>query len=431
MTHDAALPAGFEPNHSTNERAGVFFEAARWTPGDLEALAHHLATVGRDALSEVSDREIYSTWCATVEAFRDPTSAERRSLDPSLARLCRLSPAGLDAGLEAVLGGVSQSAAEPLRRQAGVWLQRDTSAGGLLLISLAANLPGLAVQPLLPALLLRRPVILKSPTSEPLFAPAFVRALSRRLSPLSSALAAVTWQGGDQALEAPLLSAADRVLAYGEADTLTDLESRAPGRIFAYGPKTSLAVVDHTIAPDSVAAGLARDIALFDQRGCLSIQAVFTTGDAADLAARLAEALRELACEWPPGPMDPVAAAGVQQIRSEAALRGLFCAAMSLAEGTVVLESERVFQPSPGLRTVRIHPLSTLADLPEILIDWSGRLQGAALAGDETRALIPSLRELGISHFAPPGQLQTPDAIWHNGGVHPFAALTGSSADAD
>jgi len=391
----------------------------------MESLAQHLGTRGRKSLASVSGQTLLAAWCDTVEAFRDPRSAERQTLDPSLARLCQLSAAGLEAGLEAVLGGVARDAAQRLQIQAADW-RTGRPEDSLVLVALAANLPGLAVQPLLPALLLRQPVILKSPTSEPLFAPAFVRALTQRLPDLSSGVAAITWQGGDLGLEAPLLKAVDRILAYGEADTLADLERRAPGKVFAYGPKTSLAIVAEPVAPEAVAAGLARDIALFDQRGCLSIQAIFTDGDPATLATLVAQELQILAKAWPPGGLDPVAAAGVQQVRSEAALRGLFTADTPLATGTVVVEPQARFQPSPGLRTVRIHPLVNLSGLPEILSDWSGQLQGAALAGDAAWHLEPRLEDLGMSHFAPPGLLQTPDASWHNGGVHPFAALTDS-----
>lgn len=426
MTHDAAIPPGLEPAHTTVEKAGVFYNAAHWTPQDLESLAHCLGSEGRESLANLSGQDLFDAWCDTVATFRDPRSAERQSLDPSLARLCQLSIAGLEAGLEAVLGGVSRDAAEPLRSRAEDW-RSERPEGSLVLIALAANLPGLAVQPLLPALLLRRPVILKSPTSEPLFAPAFVQALRRRLPELQSALAAITWKGGDLALEAPLLAAAGRVLAYGEAETLADLGERAPGKLFAYGPKTSLAIVAESATPETVAAGLARDIALFDQRGCLSIQAVFAGGDATALALSLAEELQVLARSWPPGRLDPVAAAGVQQVRSEATLRGLFVADTPLAAGTVVIEPETRFQPSPGLRSVRIHPVEDLNDLPEVLMDWSGQLQGAALAGEAAWRLQPRLADLGISHFALPGKLQTPDASWHNGGVHPFAALARSA----
>jgi hypothetical protein len=72
---------------------------------------------------------------------------------------------------------------------------------------------------------------------------------------------------------------------------------------------------------------------------------------------------------------------------------------------------------------VRIHPLADCAQLPALLSAWSGRLQGAALAGAEAWDLSASLEELGVSRCAAPGALQSPDATWHNGGISPLVAL--------
>jgi hypothetical protein len=45
------------------------------------------------------------------------------------------------------------------------------------------------------------------------------------------------------------------------------------------------------------------------------------------------------------------------------------------------------------------------------------------LAGEDAWSLEPRLRELGISRCAAPGELQSPDATWHNGGIDPLEAL--------
>jgi acyl-CoA reductase-like NAD-dependent aldehyde dehydrogenase len=289
---------------------------------------------------------------------------------------------------------------------------------GLVVVVLASNLPGLAVQPLLQALALRRPTLLKSPSAEPLFAPAFVAALTRREPALADAVAALTWPGGDEQLEAPLLAAADEVVAYGEAETLADLARRAPGKVRGHGPRASLAVVGPGAWIDEVARGLARDVALFDQRGCLSVQAIYATPEVAlSLAPALARALGEIAVELPPGPLDPALAARVQQARAEAEMRGLEVHALPLRQGTVVVEREGTFQPTPGLRTVRVHPLADLERLPALLAPWSGRLQGVAVAGAVPDGLEAALAGLGASRFAPPGELQDADANWENPAV--------------
>ncbi|HEV7515901.1 MAG TPA: acyl-CoA reductase, partial [Thermoanaerobaculia bacterium] len=358
MLPDLFLPAGIEP------------PPIRWTPEALARIVAALADRGGEALAAVGEAALLAAWAETVEAFRAPASPERRALDPSLARLCRLSPEGLAAGLEAVLGGVREGPAAALFARARNARERARGAGPVLAV-LAANLPALAVQPLLPALALGRPVFLKSPSAEPLFAPAFLAALSRREPRLGAALAAAAWPGGDPALEEPVLAAVGTVLAYGGQEALDDLERRAPGKVVRYGPQTSLAVVAADVADadlEAVARGLARDVALFDQRGCLSIAAVYLEGtpaDAEELAARLAAALAELARLWPPGPPEPGAAGAVQQLRLAAEMRGLSLHLphppyLPLAAGTVIVEPEPAFHPSPGLRTVRVHPLADL-----------------------------------------------------------------------
>jgi Acyl-CoA reductase (LuxC) len=453
-----ALPAACSVGASSPELPAPISRAA-WTPASLAALAAALGRGGA-ALRALPDAALLKAWTATVEAFLDPGTPELRELAPPLAALCCLSPAGLDAGLEAVLGGVRHGPAAALLERAAA-LGKAHSAGEAgqptgpdrsapVLVVLASNLPALAVQPLLPALARRRPVLLKSPSSEPLFAPAFLAALARREPRLAGAVAAATWPGGDADLEAPLLAAAGAVVAYGGDEALADLARRAAGKRFlGYGPKMSLAAVElgsGATAPEALAAGLARDVALFDQRGCLSVAAVYVAGgldDASRLAGHLEAALADLAARWPPGPAAAPALAAVQQLRLEAELRGLRRAPLSRAPlsrapqpdaplprpplppaaGTVLLEAEPQLRPSPGLRTVRVHPLPDLDRLPEILAPWRGRLQGAALAGPAAWRLAPRLAALGISRCAAPGDLQSPDAAWHNGGIDPLEAL--------
>lgn len=389
------------------------------TPDQLERLTIELRQA-EEALRAIPTGDLLDAWAKTVDAFLDPGSSERRALDPGLARTSRLSPAGLNAALEAVLGGARRGPASELFAEAE---RRRSGASGPVLIVLASNLPALAVQPLLPALALRRPVLLKSPSAEPLFAPAFLEALVRREPRLQGAVAAATWPGGDAALEAPVLAGVETVIAYGDEPALAGLECRAPGKVVGYGPKTSLAAVGAEVDPREIAPGLARDIALFDQRGCLSIAAVYTAADARELGQRLAEALRELARRWPPGPPDPRVVAAVQQARLEAEMRGLEIPLLPLLDGTVLIDSDPTFRPSPGLRMVRVHPLPHLDRLPDLLEPWRGRLQGTALAGASSLDL--PLRTLGVSRTAPPGDLQSPDVTWHNGGFHPLEALGG------
>ena len=404
--------------------------AADAAPVDAPALARlveRLATRGAEALATIDHDALLGAWSATVEAFLDPDSPERRAIEPALVESTGLSPAGLKAGLAAVLGGVREPHAAALFERAALLRLERGGRRAPALVVLAGNIPGLAVQPLLPALALRRPLLVKSASGEPRFAPAFVDALAARLPALADAIAAVCWPGGDEELEAPLLAAVDKVLAYGDRAAVADLQRRAPGKVVDYGPKLSFAVVGNDAELGSAARGIARDVALFDQRGCLSVQAAFIEGDvesARGFAEALAAALAREAVELPPGRFDAHQASAVHQLRGEAELRGALVSPLPLSAGTVVLESPGgSLVPSPGLRTVRLYALADLAELPAQLAGWQPLLQGAALAGPSAWALATTLTKLGVSRCALPGELQTPDATWHNGGHNPLVVL--------
>jgi hypothetical protein len=96
-------------------------------------------------------------------------------------------------------------------------------------------------------------------------------------------------------------------------------------------------------------------------------------------------------------------------------MRGLHQPPLPLAAGTVIVEPEAVFRPSPGLRTVRVHPVADWSALEAILSPWSGLLQGAAVAGDVPPEVEVLLRRQGVSRIAPAGVLQRAGVDWDDG----------------
>lgn len=376
---------------------------------------------GAATLRSLDDTDILGAWSRTVETFLDPSSEVRKRLAPELVRSCRLSPEGLTAALDSVLRGVAAGPATALARSA-----RELPLGGPPVgLILASNIPGLVVQQLLPGLLRRRPLLIKSSSREPHFAPAFVGTLCRVEPRLREALAVLVWEGGDPRFEVPLADAVGRgavarVIAYGGGPAMDDLRRRLGERLVAFGPKLSLAVVGGDVDPTAVAEGLARDVALFDQRGCLSVQAVYVEGDGRPLAEALASALDRRATAWPPGePLDDELGA-VRQVRDEAVMAGGWVAPLEIHRGTVILDPRDALRPSPGLRTVRVHGVDDLRRLPFLGSPVEGALQGVALAGRSAEALVPDLEALGVSRMTAPGSLQTPDASWANGGLSPL-----------
>ncbi len=372
------------------------------------------------SLRAIPDDALLTTWNETLGAFLDADSPERRDLDPNLLQSTGLSPAGLDHGLRTITTGMlGEPAAAELQRS---HRQRED---GFSLVVLPAEPPGLILQSLLPALAARAPVLFKSSRAEPHFARAFLAALGRRLPALREAYAAATWTGGDPAIEAPLHASARLVVVYGGEETINALESAAPLRLIAFGPRLSLGWVGPGADLSRTARGMALDIATFDQRGCLSVHAVYAEPDSApSFAAALATTLAQLALDLPPGRGSAADRAGVRLAREDADLRGLDWHGDALDSGTIIVDPDPRIGPSPGLRTVRIHPVEGVPTLNE----WNGRLQGVAVAGHMPATVRRVFEEAGVSRFAPAGRLQTTDAAWRNGGIDLAADFAASDS---
>jgi hypothetical protein len=421
--HAPALPPGATPAPHLDERALAALLARLSLPATVP-------DAPAATLRAIPERDLLAAWEDTVEAFLHPSSPERRTLDPALRSAASLSQAGLDQSLSALLGGFVGHPLHELARRAASHPAELRREPGPIVVILPAEPLGLVVQTLLPALLARRPVLCKTATREPWFTPAFTAALARRLPALAPAVAVVTWPGGEAASERLALDAAGVVVAYGGAAAVRQLARRVPvDRLVVFGPKLSVAILGEDAELAATARGFARDVALFDQHGCLALQAVWVVAPASEptvdaahqRAARFARHLAEaLAEQPPPGPAALEALAGQRQVEMEATLRGLafdWVAPGRPAHGLVVVDPEPRLAPSPGGRTVRLHPVARLADVAGALAPWRGQLQGVGLGGTSTWPLVPALRELGASWLAEPGQLQCPDALWNNGDV--------------
>ena len=398
-------------------------------PAALLQIQSQLAGNGASSLRSVGTEQLLGAWNDTISAFADPRSPERRRLDDRLGPASGLSQRCLNESLGALLEGFSA-------RESKIVIDRAAKCREPLacFVILAANIPGLALQSLLACLALRQPVIFKLATAEPFFTPAFLDALERREPSVAAASAALTWPGGRRDLQDPLCEAVDHVLAYGGADTLSALQDRSAPKLLPFGPGASLAVLSDADPDDlpRTARALARDAVLFDQRGCLSLQVIFAQSNIGALAEAMGQALADAAVDLPPGTAPSSDLVRARLAREEAHFQGLDLIELPLVQGTVIVDPRPQFLASPGLRTIRIHPVDTLEIVPERLKPLRGSLQGAVLLGAAAQELRPRLERLGASHFCLPGKLQSPPASWANGGVDLVrtlsARLRGSAA---
>ena len=309
------------------------------------------------------------------------------------------------------------------------------------------NIAGGGLHEVTIALLAGCGVLIKPATAEPCFFREFADAIARCDGAVGRRIAVLDWERDETALTAAMRECCDRIAVLGDDQTVATFDLRAANRIgrndhlATFGERLSCAlVVDdrHSIDSESASARmLARDIVLFEQRGCLSPHHVFVEDKHADgvvsvaFAARLASALERLACDLPPAILRLEDAVAIRSVRENARWRMLGGREVRLWEGsafgwTVIFDRDSAFSASPGFRTIRVSPFSNLDDLAHRLEPVAARLEACSIAGfdrlnDETRAL---LQRSGATYLCEAGTAQSPPIEWLHGGGTFLRAFT-------
>jgi len=135
-------------------------------------------------------------------------------------------------------------------------------------------------------------LLLKSSSRELRLAEIVADQFSRLAHEFDSTIAAMRWSGGDEDFEAKIFRSVDRIVAFGSDETIADIKRRVPPTvdIVGYGYGYSVGFIAND-ADTAAATAAAQDVALFDQRGCLSPQTIYVEGDEAK-AILFAHALR-------------------------------------------------------------------------------------------------------------------------------------------
>ena len=250
------------------------------------------------------------TLLAGAKILADPATELGRALRSELARSTRLSPEGIELALTECLE-ISPSAAELDALCVSVAPARRSH------VLLSSTVFVAAHRAIALALASSEHVFVRPSRRDPTFARALERATRGRLFHVVDTLAP---------------EAGDELWAYGSDTTLAEIRGSLPTgvRFHAHGSGTGVAVVDASSVQRDTAVALARDIAPFDQRGCLSPRLAIVRGD--DAAARsfarlVAEALAELAREVPIGELHAEERAEVLRYRDTLAYSGLLEAA--------------------------------------------------------------------------------------------------------
>ena len=370
-----------------------------------------------------------------LERLRARDSEERRRLEQELPAAtgfaaatvreglaCALEPfsaSALEAVVERELGGARshEPGARPFERRANGF---DVTA-----VVLGGGVPTPALLALAAPLLLGSPVLARCSSHDPVTAHVFAAALAAEAPALARCLELVSFPSDDAAALGELL-AAPCVVAFGSDETMASLAARmAPTQRFVrHGHRLSVAVLgpgaQRGPALARAAAAVARDVALWDQLGCLSPVALYVLGvervpDA--VLAALVTAFEDAAQRWPRGRVPAQASARIAAERDTAELRAAAGADVRIRGGrdfTLVAEPGAEFRGSLLYRLLRLHPVATAAQLLTALAPLGPHLAGVGVAGlgSPAGALAADLAALGAARICSLGTLQAPPLGW-------------------
>ncbi|NCB46620.1 hypothetical protein EOM81_06355 [bacterium] len=189
--------------------------------------------------------------------------------------------------------------------------------------------------------------------------------------------AAISWKGGDESIENPILNSPATIVFWGGYEALKSLKSRLgdAARLVENGPRFSFAVIEGrkikvSTAPQ-IAASLGLDVARWDQQACSSPHVVYVLDKDIKTSHLLMEYLYDellkLSEDLPAGNLTFDEKVEIRKVRE--------LAAMSQAKGegrlecpedfsfTLVLEYDPVFKVSCLNRTLFIKRISSIEDL--------------------------------------------------------------------
>ena len=405
-----------------------------------QAVATCMARLRRSGaeLRERPASETLETLCQVLDAWCAPASLYQQQLVADLRESAGFSEEVIRAGLAR---GLADWNGEALRAVVNSELgeigrldekgSNQISGFELTATILAGAIPMPTLLSMLLPLVLQSPVLVKTGQRDRKTAQHVVASIADFDPELAGCISIFDFDR-DQTEATQALLRAPCIVAMGSDPTIKELSRHVEAwqRWVPYGHRLSLAVlgpgVQNAAERIQTSKQLAQDVALWDQSGCLSPAAVFVLGtatEAAKIAESLANALRNLAPEWPRGAIDTHTAAAIHHEREEARLRSaagqeVHVYASDDTGWTVVSEADSQWRATPLHRFVRVYPFAGLEALSGALSPLSAYLSSVALAGfgAQRDTVTHKILELGASRVCIPGALQTPPLGWHHDG---------------
>lgn len=384
----------------------------------LERAAAALAAMRLEERIAVVDR-VARAWLA-------PGSPWRRRTLAALPAATGYPPEAIGVALEqlwsALRGGeIATVAARELDGFEGALPER------LAFHSLTGNVPGAGVFGVIAALVAGVPSIVKTARREPVLLALIAESIAAEDPRLGAAVAVAHWPGGSEAHETVVLAHSSVVLAYGRGKTLDRLAARAPRRLLRFGPRLSVGLVTRELRDAATAAAAARQVALFDQQGCLSPQYLVVEEDDPDggnaFAESLAAALQGFATALPRAPLALDEATRTwryleRQLWREQEGAAVRVLADPTREFSVVSDRTGALPASPLHRHVIVLPVRSLRDAAQLVRRFAGLVEalGVAAPPHRLREAATVATAAGAHRMCPLDRMHAPPFAWRQSG---------------
>jgi hypothetical protein len=422
---DTMASSAARPRLPDEGAAGI--DSTRPDESDIASAAARVRAAA--SLNRGTDR-IADALARTFALWRNRDYPRRRGAIAAIARSAGYSGAMLEDSIDALLKPFTSEALNSLavRVSASDRAARPKTVGFIA----AGNVAGAGIHEIAIALVAGAGVLVKTASAEPVFFAEFARTLAEIDRDAGSHIEVLHWSRARTGLTAALIANCDLVAAYGDDRAIDSLQHP---NVIGFGSRVSAGLImPGATAPsriDGLADLLARDVALFEQLGCLSLNHVFVIspdgGAARELAIRVSAALECLGKLMPPARIPIPDAAQIRGVRERARWRGIAGERIELLEGRG-LEWTTVFEPSPalndsfkispGFRTLHVTGVRDFQEFRDCIACVAGRIEAMAVSGGESHAIRigEALRAMGISYVCSPGEMQSPPLDWLHGG---------------
>lgn len=264
--------------------------------------------------------------------------------------------------------------------------------------------------------------ILKMSSAEKVFLPRLIESLidCDEDGVISKTIAVVDFESANSAVVDEFKNLVDGIVVWGGEEAVKAYRNNLPAktRLIVFGPRLSLAVVTgdglEEMGFQNTADKLADEISIWDQNACTAPQVCYVEGDdnTNRLARLLASSLDKVSVSLPQGQVDFDAAIEIRKIRTvsemaESKGEGLLLESRNGLDWTVIIDRDKIVQPSPLYRTIRLVPYDDINDVLSAIGDLRGYIQtvGLVAASRNRIDLMTKLAQSGALRILDPGQM--------------------------